>query len=414
MNFSVPALRPLRFRDFRLLWTGLAVSLVGDGMWLVAVAWQVIELGGGPVQLSLVAAAYSLGLVILMLPGGVVADRYPRRLVMFIADLVRAFTVAVLGILSLTGAIELWHLAVGGLLIGGGEAFFIPSYTALLPRLLPEDEILAANGLEGTLRPLAQQAAGPALGGIVVALFEPGLAILAAAATYTVSAGCLAAMRIASAPQRAEGPEPTAFADLREGARYVRHTPWLWATLAFAFVAVFFFIGPLEVLAPFAIRDRTGGGSAEYGILLACFGVGAAIGAIAISSRPMPRRYLTLILVLWGPGAIPLAALGIANALWIMCAAVAIVGAAESAATVIWGTLLQRRVPDRLRGRISSLDFFVSLSLMPASMALAGPAGEAFGLTTVFIAAAIMPALAAPIAFKAGRLGRDELAHPLS
>jgi hypothetical protein len=117
---------------------------------------------------------------------------------------------------------------------------------------------------------------------------------------------------------------------------------------------------------------------------------------------------------LWGAGSIPLLALGVANELWIMCAAVLIVGASESAATVIWGTLLQRRVPDGLRGRVSSLDFFVSLSLMPASMALAGPAGDAFGLTAVFVAAALVPALAAPIAFRAGRLGRDELAHPLS
>lgn len=413
MRFSIPALRPLRFRDFRLLWTGLAVSLVGDGMWLVAVAWQVIELGGGPVQLSLIATTYSVGLVVLMLPAGVVADRYPRRLVMFSADLLRAFTVAVLGVLSLTGGLELWHLAIGGGLIGAGEAFFIPSYTALLPRLLPENEILAANGLEGTLRPLAQQAAGPLLGGIVVALFEPGLAILAASLTYLVSAGCLAAMRVSSTPDRADTREPTAFSDLREAARYVRQTSWLWATLAFAFVAVFFLLGPLEVLAPFVIRDRTGGGSAEYGILLACFGAGAAIGALAISARAMPRRYLSLMLWLWGAGSIPLLALGLANELWIMCAAVLIVGASESAATVIWGTLLQRRVPDGLRGRVSSLDFFVSLSLMPASMALAGPAGDAFGLTAVFVAAALVPALAAPVAFRVGRLGRDELAHPL-
>ena len=217
---------------------------------------------------------------------------------------------------------------------------------------MPEDEILAANGLEGMLRPLAQQAAGPVLGGFVVALFEPGLAILAASATYVVSAGCLAAMRVASAPDTGRRVRRrAAMADLREAASYVKRTPWLWATLAFAFVAVFFFIGPLEVLAPFAIRDRTGGGSAEYGVLLACFGIGAALGALAISSRPMPRRYLTVMLALWGAGAIPLIALGIANELWIMCAAVAIVGASESAATVIWGTLLQRRVPDGLRGR---------------------------------------------------------------
>jgi MFS family permease len=155
------AVRPLRHRDFRLLWTGLAVSLVGSGLWLVALAWQVIELGGGPAQLSLVTALYSVVLLVLVLVGGVAADRMPQRLVMLAADLVRAGVLIVLGGLSLSGQLQIWHLAAGALVIGVGESFFIPSYTALLPRLLPEGELLAANGLEGTLRPLAQQAAGP-------------------------------------------------------------------------------------------------------------------------------------------------------------------------------------------------------------------------------------------------------------
>jgi MFS family permease len=149
------AVRPLRHRDFRLLWTGLAVSLVGSGLWLVALAWQVIELGGGPAELSLVTALYSVGLLAFVLVGGVAADRLPQRLVMLGCDVVRAAVLLVLGLLSLSGDLRIWHLAAGSLVIGAGEAFFFPSYTAILPRLLPEGELLAANGLEGTLRPLA-------------------------------------------------------------------------------------------------------------------------------------------------------------------------------------------------------------------------------------------------------------------
>ncbi|MGH3146112.1 MAG: MFS transporter, partial [Rubrobacter sp.] len=123
------ALRPLRHRDFRLLWTGLAVSLVGSGLWLVALAWQVISLGGGPTQLSLVTALYSVGLLAFLLVGGVAADRLPQRLVMLASDLVRAAVLLSLGALSLSSSLEIWHLAAGGLVIGAGEAFFIPSYT---------------------------------------------------------------------------------------------------------------------------------------------------------------------------------------------------------------------------------------------------------------------------------------------
>ncbi|HYH61022.1 MAG TPA: MFS transporter [Solirubrobacterales bacterium] len=413
MALSIPALRPLRHRDFRLLWIGLAVSLAGDGLWLVALAFQVIELDGGPVQLSFAATAYSAGLILLMLPSGLLADRLPRRLVMLTADVVRAATVAAVAALSLSGSLELWHLVVASGLIGAGEALFIPSYSALIPRLLPEEEILAANGLESILRPLAQQAVGPAVGGIAIAAFEPGLAILFASGAFLVSAGCLIAMRVQSASERSKDETPNALSDLREGVRYVRATPWLWATLSFAVVAVFFFVGPIEVLAPFVITERVGGGSAEFGLLLAMFGIGSAVGALAISSRPLPKRYLTVMLVAWGGGSLPLILMGISTELWVLCTAVFFVGATDAIGMVIWGTLLQTRVPDPLRGRVSSLDFFVSLSLLPISMALAGPAGEAFGLTAVFLVAGIAPVVAAIVVYRVGRVHEDELANPV-
>ena len=408
------ALRPLRHRDFRLLWTGLAVSLIGSGLWLVALAWQVIELGGGPTELSLVTALYSVGLLAFVLVGGIAADRLPQRLVMLAADLVRAAILLVLGWLSLTGDLRIWHLAAGGLVVGAGEAFFIPSYTAILPHLLPESELLAANGLEGTLRPLAQQATGPVLGGVAVAALSPGVAILTGGLTYLVSTGCLLAMNVRPAKGAPTAPGlASVFGDLREGFGYVRRTSWLWATLLFALALVLFIVGPLEVLLPFAIRDNLGGGADEYGLALAAFGVGGAAGALAISSRRLPRRYLTVMILMWGLGSLPFAVVGVAEALWVMFAALFVVGATYTAAMVIWGTLLQRRVPDGLRGRVSSLDFFVSLALMPVSMAIAGPAGAAFGLAAVFLVAGFVPVLLAAAAILVPRLDRDELAHPL-
>jgi predicted MFS family arabinose efflux permease len=402
------------------LWTGLAVSLGGRGLWLVALAWQVIELGGGPAELSLVSALYGVGVLAFVLVGGVLADRLPQRLVMLASDLVRAAVLLVLGALSLTGTLALWHLAVGSVLIGAGEAFFIPSYTALLPRLLPEDELLAANGLEGTLRPLAEQGAGPAVGGIAVAALSPGVAILTGGLTYVISAGCLLAMHVRPAKgsdlsASAPGSEGAAsvIADLRESFRYVRETSWLWASILFALALVLLIMGPLEVLLPFAVRDNFGGGADDYGLALASFGVGGAAGALAISSGRLPRRYLTVMLLMWGFGALPFAAVGLANSLWVACALLFAVGAAFSAGLVIWGTLLQRRVPDGLRGRVSSLDFFVSLALMPVSMAFAGPAGAAFGLAAVFLVAGVAPVFLAAATILLFRLDRDELAHPL-
>jgi MFS family permease len=201
--------------------------------------------------------------------------------------------------------------------------------------------------------------------------------------------------------------------DLREGFRYVRRTSWLWSSLLFALVLVLFIIGPLEVLLPFAIRDNLGGGAEDYGLALAAFGVGGAIGALVISSGRLPRRYLTVMILMWGLGSLPFAVIGVAGALWVMCAALFVVGATYSAAMVIWGTLLQRRVPEGLRGRVSSLDFFVSLALMPVSMAIAGPAGAVFGIAAVFVVAGIVPGFLAVAAIVVPRLDRDELTHPL-
>ncbi|MFI6674999.1 MFS transporter [Kribbella sp. NPDC050470] len=421
---SWKAVQPLRHRDYRLLWTGLAVALLGSGLWLVALAWQVIELGGGPVQLSVVTTAYSIGLVVCVLFGGIAADRLSQRSVIIAADGVRGVVLLVVAGLALTDTLEIWHLAAAAVLIGAGEAFLIPAYTALVPRLLPAEELLAANGLEGTLRPLAQQATGPALGGLAIAALSPGVAILVTALTYFFSAGCVLAMRIPSSgfepvepgdvDETAEPPEVrTILGDLREGWRYVRRTRWLLASLLFGTVFVLLILGPLEVLLPFAVRDQLGGGPSDFGLVLAAFGIGGAAGALLISSRKLPRRYLTVMTLLWGVGSLPFAALGFARDLWIMMAGAAVVGLTSSAAMVIWGTLLQRRVPDHLRGRIASLDFFVSLLLMPVSMALAGPAGAVLGLTAVFLVAGIGPALVSVLVVYFGRMPSDEIAHPL-
>lgn len=410
------AVRPLRHRDYRLLWIGLAVALIGSGLWLVALAWQVIELGGGPVQLSVVTTAYSVGLVTCVLFGGIAADRLSQRTVIVAADTVRGVVLVALAALAFMDVLAVWHLAVGAVIIGAGEAFLIPAYTALVPRLLPEDELLAANGLEGTLRPLAQQATGPALGGIAVATLSPGVAILVAGLTYFFSAACVLAMQVRPAAAPADDQKTglaALAADFREGWSYVRKTRWLLASLLFGTAFVLFILGPMEVLLPFAIRDQTGGGAGAYGFVLAAFGIGGAIGALAISSRRLPRRYMTVMMLVWGFGSAPFVLLGIAGEVWQMAIGAAIVGATMSVGMVIWGTLLQRRVPDHLRGRVSSLDFFVSLLLMPVSMALAGPAGSLFGVTAVFIAAGIGPVIACVVALWLGRMPADELAHPL-
>ena len=404
-------LRPFRHREYRLLAASMAVSLFASGLWLVALVYQVIALGGGPTELSVVATASAVGLLVSVLVGGVAADRLPKRALLLGVEVVRVVSATAAGVLAVTGVLQLWQLAVIAFVLGAAEAFFFPAYSAILPTLLPADELLAANGVEGTLRPVAQQALGPAVAGLLVGAYAPAAALLLAAGIYALAAISLVAMRSVAVPPPAE--RSSVLGDLAEGFRYLFRTGWLFATLAFATLYVLVLIGPIEVLLPFAVRDQTGGGASSFALVLGAFGLGGAIGSLLVSSWRLPRRYLTAMILLWGAGAAPLALIGVTTQLWVMAVATFVVGFTGSVAMVIWGTLLQRRVPPHLLGRVSSLDFFVSLALMPVSMAVAGPVGEWIGVPMTFVLAGLVPVFLAVAAIIGWRLPADEIAHPL-
>jgi hypothetical protein len=410
------ALRPFRSGQYRLLAAALTLSLFGAGVWVVALVWQVIELGGGPTDLSVVATATSVGMLSTVLVAGALADRIPQKRLMLAVEITKAVAIGVAGGLAVTGTLEIWHLAVVSLFYGVAEGIVYPAYSAWLPALIPADDLLAANGFEGVLRPSVMQAAGPAAAGGIIALWSPGPALLVIAAAQALAAVVLALMR--ETPVRREelapgNPVRSMLSDMGEGFRYMVRTRWLLVTLLFFSLLVLAVMGPIEVLLPFAVREQTGGGAGAFALVLAAFGIGGAAGSMVVASRPLARRYLTLMNGGWGLGCLPLAAIGVLDQVWAMAALTFVVGFTFQAGAVIWGTLLQRRVPPALLGRVSSLDFFVSLALMPISMALAGPLGEEIGIPVAFLVAGVVPAvLAVAVVFGFGLL-RDEVEHPL-
>ncbi|MGA9749383.1 MAG: MFS transporter, partial [Nocardioides sp.] len=239
-------------------------------------------------------------------------------------------------------------------------------------------------------------------------------------AAVSLGAGLLALTFVPKTPVRREAadapprhPVRTALSDMGEGFVYMMRTPWLLATLVFASLMILVMMGPFEVLVPFIIKDGLGGDAGDHALVLASFGVGGALGSLGMASLKMPRRYLTVMNLMWGVGCLPLIVMGYAAAVWQLVAAGFVLGVMFSAPMVVWGTLLQRRVPPALLGRVASLDFFVSISLMPVSMALAGPVSEAIGLRTTFVIAGVVPVLVALVAVVWAKLPQDELAHPL-
>ncbi|MEC5181711.1 MFS transporter [Arthrobacter sp. CG_A4] len=426
---ALRALRPFAHREYRVLIAALAISIFGSGMWAVAMVYEVIHLGGGPLELSLVAAAGSVGLVAFVLAGGIAADRLPQRLLIIAVEGANLAVIATISGLAMAGLLQLWHLALGAFVLGVGAAFFFPAYSAILPRILPAEDLLAANGMEGTIRPILQQAAGPAVAGILVAALSPAYAVTGVAACHLLAFSILNFLRrrpLAAAPAphskssaaREEGAgqaraKTSLLHDLREGVSYTVRTPWLLWTLLWACISVLFLIGPIEVLVPFVARDQLGGDSRMFGFLLAIMGVGGAAASLATASFPLPRRYLSVMMVSWGAGSLPIAAVGIMDSFWALAAALFIFGATGGVGMVIWGTLLQRRVPPHLLGRVSSLDFFVSLALMPVSMALAGPAAEVLPVWLIFLVAGTVCPVMAVVAMLVARMPADEISHPL-
>ena len=387
-------LRPLRRRDFALLVGGAIASLLGDGFFYVALAWQVYTISNVPTALSLVLLAISLPSVLLVLVGGVFADRYDRRRLMVAADIVRAAALGAIALLSATGVLELWHIAALVVFIGAGDAFFNPASTAILPDLVPDEDLASANALAGIYRPVMIRMVGPALAGLVVAAFGPAPAFAIDGASFLVSALAIWSIRTRPAARAAvdHGLRAT-IAQVGEGLRYTRSKPWIWATLVAAMVSLLVFIGPIEVLVPYIIKNKLALGPEALGLIFAVGGIGSLAMSLVIGVVGLPRRRVTVMYVAWSLGVAATALYGAMTTLWQALLVSFVLQASFMLGSVIWTTMLQQLVPRELLGRVSSLDWMMSVGLVPLSFALTGPIADAIGPETTLIWAGILGAV---------------------
>ncbi len=388
---SLRIFEPLAERDFALLIAGSSVSLLGDGFFFIALAWQVYELSNVPTALSLVGVAWTLPLVLLLLLGGVLTDRYDRRRLLVSADLLRAAAIGLIGILSVTGVLQLWHIIVLIAMVGVGDAFFNPASTAIVPDLLAEAQLPQANSLLGLVRPLMMRLMGPALGGFVVAGLGPGPAFVADGLTFVVSAAAVWAIaaRPAAAERPAHGVHQT-LVEMREGFAFVRANPWCWATLVAAMLSLLVFFGPMEVLLPYLVKNRLELGPEALGTIFAVSGVGSILAAGVIGQTGLPRLRITAMYAAWSTGVALFVIYGLMNSIWQALIAGFLTAALFQLGQIIWTTLLQQLVPRELLGRVSSLDWLVSTGLVPVSFALTGPVAAALGAGPTMVGAGLV------------------------
>jgi DHA3 family tetracycline resistance protein-like MFS transporter len=357
----------------------------------VALAWQVYQLSDGPTAMGMVGIAMTVPTIVFLLVGGILSDRFDRRRLMLAADLARLLAVGALALLSVTDALEVWHIAVLVAIYGAAQAFFAPAFDAIVPDLLPEHLLAQANALDQLVRPIALRMVGPAVGGVLVGAFGAGTAFALDAASFALSAGALLLMR---PPARTGGARPAAsvVADLREGWRFVRERRWLWVTFVSAAVAYLLFMGPVEVLVPYLVKHDLHATARDLGLVFAAGGLASIITAIALGRRGIPRRNMTFMYLVWTAATLAVAGYGLGTAVWHLMLASAAFNALETAGTIVWVTAKQRHVPSRMLGRVSSLDWLISIGLLPLSFALTGPISDVLGARTTLVAAGVLGA----------------------
>ncbi len=383
----------LRLRDFRLLFAGQGVSVLGDRMVAVALAFAVIELGGSASEVGLVLAASWAPLVVTVLAGGVLADRTSRRAVMVAADLVRIATQGTMAVLIIAGAAEIWMLAALAGVTGAATGFFNPASTGLLPEVVPTDELQPANALRGSAVS-ASEIIGPLLAGVLVAVVGAGWAIAADAATFAISAACLAMMR----PPPRELPERTSFvAVLRDGWKAFRSRRWVWTFVAYFAVSNLLW-GAWSSLGPI-VADRDLGGAAVWGTVLGAVGVGALVGSL-MATRARPHRPLMFVAAMEGLFALPLAFLAAGAPAPLLAVGAFLSGLGMMLGMAVWESTLQRHIPADSLSRVASYDWFGSYAFYPLGLALWGSVAGAIGLhSALWLAFGLFGAIAVLLLF---------------
>ena len=381
-------LRPLRIRDFAFLWTGMTVSFLGDGLYTVAIAWQVYSISNAPTALAVVGVAWMVPQVVLLLIGGAISDRFERRQLLMVSDAIRGSAIAAIGVLSVTGTLRLWHIVALVALYGTGGALFMPAFTGIVRDVVPRELLLEANSLDQFVRPLCVRLIGPAVGGLVIGAAGAGAAFLADAGSFAFSATAFLLMQTRSVPAVGEG--RSLGRDIVEGISYVRSQTWLWVTLGAVTLSMLFFLGPVYVLMPYVVKNSLHGGAEGLGLVFAAGGVGAITAALFRGQLGLPRRPLTVVYLAWAGTAFSLVGYAVVDAVWqAMLVSFFSVGCLTTGA-IVWTTVLQRAVPGRMIGRVSSLDWVLSLSLTPLSYALTGPIANVLGARTTLFRAGIV------------------------
>ncbi len=398
---------PLSVRNFRLLWIGESISLLGDQFTLIAYPWLVLQLTGDALILGTVMALMGIPRALFMLIGGALVDRFSPRTIMLLTNAARLVLVAILAGLALTDAIQTWMLYAFALAFGLADAFYFPGQSSIVPQILEKDQLQSGNTIvQGTAQ--LSLFVGPVLAGGLIALVGGttnadgeampsmigiGVAFVIDALSFLASVGALWLMRPRRPVERDED-QGGVLQSIAAGMRY------LWSNEALRFILIlivasnFFIMGPMMIGIPVLAKTTLPEGAAAYGIVMSAFGGGALVGIIlsGVLPRLKPARMGTILLIIQALMGVALALLPLSPVTAYAAVMALIMGAVNGYVNISFFTWLQKRIPENLMGRIMSVIMFASVGLTPVSTALAGVLID-WNLTAVFIGGGVLMAL---------------------
>ena len=419
--------RALKSRPYAMIWIGRTVSGLGDGIFYIALAWQVLLMTHSGATMGMVLVASTIPRLVFMLFGGVMADRLPRRVIILWSDGVRGLIVLGISILGFTGQLRFWHLIIEAFIFGIVDGFFTPAISAIMPDLVEKEDLPSANALNAVSNNLAQLA-GPVIGASLVTLFNPTSVFALNALSFFLSAAFLLSVQIpehhmqgapleekeihtvlitngqngmeenrggrseASKCKQKKHPQcgfGGVIADMREGFFYVRSSRWLWVSICCLSLGNLGLTGPLEVAMPKLIHDAYGQGAWLLGLINSAVPVGSLLALVLVSrARRVKKRGVFLYLSLLPAGAgIVIFGLPWTPSLFFIAGLVAsaMFGFSLAYFNITWYTILQELIPRDKLGRVVSLDAFGSFALIPVSEALAGVLTDWLGPALVFL-----------------------------
>jgi MFS family permease len=361
-------LQAFQSRDFRLLWTGQAISLLGDTAFIVALGWRTYTLTGSPRSLGYVLTLQGVGLLSTVLVGGALADRYDRRTLMLVSDAARFAIIGSLAAIDATGHLSIGPLCGLAFLEGLSTGFFTPALGGLVPMIVEEPGLGSANALLGMARQ-GSLLIGPTFAGLLYGFAGSTVVFAFNALSFLASFAFVWATR----PPRAEPAE--AQGTLREiwaGIRYVRSVPWLWVTITLFSVVLMFQWASIQVLTPKLVREHFDLDVGAYGLVFSTIGAGMILGALVFAQRNPRRRRGLLSYLIWMLNSLLVIVFALSPWFPLALAASFLRGACIGFGIAVWETMLMELVPRNMLSRVVSLDWFGSLGLTPFGLLFVG------------------------------------------